>query len=68
MHPLRHFYASVLLDGGESIRMLAEYLGHACGVERSRTFDVGEQNGDRPLGQLTAHTQPAPRIASAARG
>lgn len=29
MHALRHFYASVLLDGGESIRALAEYLGHA---------------------------------------
>jgi integrase len=29
MHALRHFYASVLLDGGESIPTLAEYLGHA---------------------------------------
>jgi len=29
MHALRHFYASVLLDAGESIRALAEYLGHA---------------------------------------
>lgn len=29
MHALRHFYASVLLDGGESVRALAEYLGHA---------------------------------------
>jgi integrase len=28
MHALRHFYASALLDGGESIRALAEYLGH----------------------------------------
>ena len=28
-HALRHFYASVLLDAGESIRALAEYLGHA---------------------------------------
>ena len=28
MHALRHFYASVLLDAGESIRALAEYLGH----------------------------------------
>jgi integrase len=26
---LRHFYASVLLDGGESIKALSEYLGHA---------------------------------------
>ena len=29
MHALRHYYASVLLDAGESIRALAEYLGHA---------------------------------------
>lgn len=28
MHALRHHYASVLLDGGVSIRALAEYLGH----------------------------------------
>ncbi|WP_274913024.1 tyrosine-type recombinase/integrase [Streptomyces sp. WZ-12] len=28
MHALRHFYASVLLDAGESIRALSEYLGH----------------------------------------
>lgn len=29
MHALRHFYASVLLDAGENIKVLAEYLGHA---------------------------------------
>lgn len=29
MHALRHFYASVLLDAGESIRAVSEYLGHA---------------------------------------
>lgn len=27
MHALRHFYASVLLDAGESIKALSEYLG-----------------------------------------
>lgn len=27
-HALRHFYASTLLDAGESITALAEYLGH----------------------------------------
>uniref|UniRef100_UPI003850873F hypothetical protein n=1 Tax=Streptomyces pharetrae TaxID=291370 RepID=UPI003850873F len=26
---MRHYYASVLLDAGESVRALAEYLGHA---------------------------------------
>ncbi|GAA3779704.1 hypothetical protein GCM10022206_18300 [Streptomyces chiangmaiensis] len=29
MHALRHFYASVLLDAGESIKALAEYLRHS---------------------------------------
>ncbi|MFI0577446.1 tyrosine-type recombinase/integrase [Streptomyces tendae] len=28
-HALRHVYASVLLDAGESIKALAEYLGHS---------------------------------------
>ncbi|MGI5457866.1 tyrosine-type recombinase/integrase [Streptomyces sp. CA-249302] len=28
MHALRHFYASVLLDAGENIKALSEYLGH----------------------------------------
>ncbi|MQY34902.1 putative prophage phiRv2 integrase [Streptomyces sp. RB17] len=28
MHALRHFYASVLLDAGESIKALSQYLGH----------------------------------------
>ncbi|MEU4999412.1 site-specific integrase [Streptomyces sp. NPDC021622] len=28
MHALRHFYASVLLDAGENIRALSNYLGH----------------------------------------
>ncbi|MGW1767976.1 tyrosine-type recombinase/integrase [Streptomyces sp. NPDC002073] len=28
MHALRHFYASVLLDGGENIKALSTYLGH----------------------------------------
>ncbi|MGW0560886.1 tyrosine-type recombinase/integrase [Streptomyces sp. NPDC003016] len=29
MHALRHFYASVLLDAGESIKAVSDYLGHA---------------------------------------
>ncbi len=29
MHALRHFYASTLLDAGESIKALSQYLGHA---------------------------------------
>lgn len=29
MHALRHCFASVLLDAGESIRTVSDYLGHA---------------------------------------
>ncbi|MGN9917511.1 tyrosine-type recombinase/integrase [Micromonospora palomenae] len=29
MHALRHYYASALLDAGESIKALASYLGHS---------------------------------------
>ena len=29
MHALRHFYASVQLEAGTSIRALADYLGHS---------------------------------------
>ncbi|NEC92622.1 tyrosine-type recombinase/integrase [Streptomyces sp. SID12501] len=29
MHALRHFYASALLDGGENIKAVSEYLGHS---------------------------------------
>ncbi|TMR93240.1 site-specific integrase [Nonomuraea basaltis] len=29
MHALRHFYASVLLDDGENIKALSQYLGHS---------------------------------------
>ncbi|WP_367115024.1 tyrosine-type recombinase/integrase [Actinophytocola sp.] len=29
MHALRHLFASVLLDAGESVKALAQYLGHS---------------------------------------
>jgi integrase len=29
VHALRHLYASVLLDAGESIKALSQYLGHS---------------------------------------
>lgn len=38
MHALRHFYASVLLDAGESIKALSEYLGHADPGFTLRTY------------------------------
>lgn len=37
-HALRHFYASVLLDDGESIKALSEYLGHSDPGFTLRTY------------------------------
>ncbi|MBP2339050.1 integrase [Saccharothrix coeruleofusca] len=38
MHDLRHFFASVLLDQGESIKAVAEWLGHADASFTLRTY------------------------------
>jgi integrase len=38
MHVLRHTYASVLLDAGESIKALAAYLGHSDPGFTLRTY------------------------------
>ena len=38
MHALRHYFASVLLDAGESIRMVSDYLGHADPGFTLRTY------------------------------
>ncbi|MDG4781264.1 tyrosine-type recombinase/integrase [Micromonospora sp. WMMD961] len=38
MHVLRHTYASVLLDAGESIKALSTYLGHADPGFTLRTY------------------------------
>ena len=37
-HALRHFFASALLDGGESIRAVSEYLGHVDPGFTLRTY------------------------------
>jgi len=38
MHALRHWYVSVLLHGGESIKALSEYLGHGDPGFTLRTY------------------------------
>jgi integrase len=38
MHALRHFYASVLLDAGESIKAVSQYLGHTDLALTSRVY------------------------------
>lgn len=37
-HALRHRYASVLLDAGESIKAVSEYLGHASAAFTLKTY------------------------------
>jgi integrase len=37
-HALRHYFASVLLDAGESIKAVSEYLGHADAGFTLRTY------------------------------
>ncbi len=37
-HSLRHFYASVLLDAGESIKAVSDYLGHTDAGFTLRTY------------------------------
>ncbi|WP_079124789.1 tyrosine-type recombinase/integrase [Streptomyces lushanensis] len=38
MHAFRHHYASVLLDAGESVKALSEYLGHSDSGFTLRTY------------------------------
>ncbi|GAB1513887.1 hypothetical protein JCM33774_59290 [Actinophytocola sp. KF-1] len=38
VHALRHFYASVLLDAGESIKALSEWLGHSAPAFTMRVY------------------------------
>ncbi|MFF2061112.1 tyrosine-type recombinase/integrase [Streptomyces sp. NPDC058200] len=38
MHALRHFYASVLLDAGETVKALSAYLGHSDPGFTLRTY------------------------------
>ncbi len=37
-HHLRHHYASVLIDGGESVKVVQERLGHSSPEETLRTY------------------------------
>ncbi len=38
MHALRHLFASVLLNAGESIKAVAEYLGHTDPAFTLKTY------------------------------
>jgi hypothetical protein len=78
MHALRHFYASVLIDAGESVKAVAEYLGHAdpgfthCdGFTRSMDSRLGVLRtvaGTRNAGRSTEVSRPASHGPVTARG
>uniref|UniRef100_UPI00372D63D7 tyrosine-type recombinase/integrase n=1 Tax=Streptomyces murinus TaxID=33900 RepID=UPI00372D63D7 len=54
MHALRHYYASVLLDSGENIKALAEYLGHSDPGCTLRTYTTSCPTvGTAPAGPST---------------
>ena len=61
-HELRHFYASLLIDGGESVKAVQARLGHATAEETLNTYahlwpeseDRAREAVDRGLGRLVA--------------
>lgn len=62
MHALRHFYASALLDAGESIKALASYLGHADPGFTLRVYThlmpASEERTRRAIDDLFGHHGP----------
>lgn len=72
MHALRHYYASVLLEGGVSIRAVAEYLGHSdpgftlrtythlMPTSEDRTRVVVDAAFDGPADRAAAPVRPGP--------
>lgn len=69
MHALRHFYASVQLESGTSIRALAEYLGHSDPGFTLRIYThLMPSSEDRARQAVDAVLQtPSPRIQEAHR-
>ncbi|MFF4756052.1 tyrosine-type recombinase/integrase [Streptomyces sp. NPDC002514] len=55
MHALRHFYASVLLDAGESIKALSEYLGHHDPGFTLRTYTHLMPNSEKRTREAVNH-------------
>jgi integrase len=67
MHALRHWYASVLLEAGVSIKALSEYLGHADPGFTLRTYthlmpsteDKAREAVDLALGEIARGSKAA---------
>jgi integrase len=68
MHALRHHYASVLLEGGVSIRAVAAYLGHADPGFTLRTYThLMPTSEDRTRSVVDDAFGPRDRAAAPAR-
>jgi integrase len=71
MRALRHFYASVLLDAGESIRAVSEYLGHSDPGFTLRTYTHlmpnSEQRTRRAIDRVLGQDQAADGLDTAAQ-
>jgi integrase len=67
-HALRHWYASVLLDAGESIRAVSEYLGHSDPGFTLRTYThLMPDSSERTRGAVDAAFASARNSTSSAR-
>jgi integrase len=72
MHALRHFYASALLDAGESIKALAAYLGHTDPGFTLRVYThlmpASEERTRRAIDRLFRPDQSSPDGPETAQG
>jgi integrase len=72
MHALRHFYASALLDAGESIKALAAYLGHSDPGFTLRVYThlmpASEERTRRAIDQMFRPAPPTPDGPETAQG
>jgi integrase len=72
MHELRHFFASVLLDQGESIKAVAEWLGHSDPSFTLKTYThLMPSSDERDQGRDQLPVQPAgrrPRLGRPTQG
>ncbi|MBG0829661.1 site-specific integrase [Planomonospora sp. ID67723] len=64
MHALRHFYASVLLDAGENIKALSQYLGHSDPGFTLRVYTHLMPNSERRTRQAVDKVYEATRSRS----
>ena len=68
-HALRHFYASALLDGGESIKAVSTYLGHHSAAFTLATYThlmpTSEERSRKAIDQAFQSAYSAPNVRQA---